>query len=960
MRQLSRLARGYLTACYLLGTCALAWLVWSYQGPALTYADWLLAGVLAVAAATCQVLVVARTSTTGQRSDHLTPAPLFAAVLLVPRPLLGLVIIAAFVPEWYVYRRPWYGQLFNIASFLIAATLARLTLFALTDQYRLSVDVLIMSLGWPHVLLAVPVFLGTQTLLLAWVLKLARGQSFRTSGLFSPNKLLVELGLVCVGLVFAIAWIINPFYGLAAALPLLSIFPALHVPNLKEAASTDPKTGLANMRHFNSVLARHVKQAAPTNQPFSVLMCDLDYLRQINNTYGHQAGDAVLLGVSELIRQHLHDNDLAARFGGEEFVVLLADTAADQAEHIAEQLRAACAATLFTVSTTTSTIKATMSIGVATFPGHGYTPEELLHEADLAVYQAKRDGRNRVVVASRASHALASEWARKHFVPAAMQQRTAHNTPMLPFWQFIRKATQLPDTVEQHHAALAARGGAGVPQPSAHQHARSKPTASVPLRALIATIASAGLLGLLPGFTLAHTDWWTLGLLVVLTVMAEYVAVDVANRGKTSVAVVVILSAALLYGPLGIALTALAFAVSVGIKAHSPPHRIIFNFGTVLLAAEGARWSFNALLPAPLAQAPLVTMLVPAIVAGLVFYLINHLLLCLARGLAEQRVPWQVWRADYLWLWPHYVVMGLLGLTVALAPIKFNTPLGIVVLIAPVVMMHVAIKQYMERTTVYVAELQRLNYRLTDSYEATLHALTRALDTRDEETEEHSQRVKRYTQLIAHQLRLSMDEQETIMRGALLHDIGKIGVPDAILLKTAPLTGDERALIRNHPEIGYTMIAHIPFLAQAAQVVLHHHEAYDGSGYPHALSGEQIPLGARIFAVADAYDAMTSDRPYRRALPHKVACAELARCRGTQFDPLVVDTFLSIGEAELGVVQQEVAVFVQQSRVAAGANYPSSNAHAYAVNEDGVHSSDVENTDAPPHPALLKAHYQQS
>jgi putative nucleotidyltransferase with HDIG domain len=207
------------------------------------------------------------------------------------------------------------------------------------------------------------------------------------------------------------------------------------------------------------------------------------------------------------------------------------------------------------------------------------------------------------------------------------------------------------------------------------------------------------------------------------------------------------------------------------------------------------------------------------------------------------------------------------------------------------------------------------------------------LDTRDEETEEHSQRVKRYTQLIVQRLRLPMDEQETIICGALLHDIGKIGVPDAILLKTAPLTDNERAQVRNHPEIGYTMIAHIPFLAEAAQVVLHHHEAYDGSGYPHQLSSEHIPLGARIFAVADTYDAMTSNRPYRRALPHSVACAELARCRGKQFDPLVVDTFLSIPVAELRAVQQEVAVFVHQSRVTAGANYSPTSEHAYAVNQ---------------------------
>src|SRR3712207_2131708 len=154
-------------------------------------------------------------------------------------------------------------------------------------------------------------------------------------------------------------------------------------------------------------------------------------------------------------------------------------------------------------------------------------------------------------------------------------------------------------------------------------------------------------------------------------------------------------------------------------------------------------------------------------------------------------------------------------------------------------------KQYMDRTAVHVQELRRLTGRLTDSYEATLQALTRALDTRDEETEEHSQRVTRYSELIARRMRVPDAEIAEIARGALLHDIGKIGVPDAILLKRGPLTDEERLRMQQHPEIGFRMIAHIPFLAEAARIVLHHHESYDGSGYPSRLSRDAIPLGSR-------------------------------------------------------------------------------------------------------------------
>jgi putative nucleotidyltransferase with HDIG domain len=133
-----------------------------------------------------------------------------------------------------------------------------------------------------------------------------------------------------------------------------------------------------------------------------------------------------------------------------------------------------------------------------------------------------------------------------------------------------------------------------------------------------------------------------------------------------------------------------------------------------------------------------------------------------------------------------------------------------------------------------------------------------------------------------------------IARAAFLHDIGKMAIPDQILRKPGPLTPDEREIMRTHCEIGYNMVTRIPFLKEAAEIVLSHQEYFDGTGYPRGLRGEQIPLGARIFAVADALDAMISDRPYRKALPIQHAQDEIQRCAGTQFDPKVVDVFLTM------------------------------------------------------------------
>ena len=183
---------------------------------------------------------------------------------------------------------------------------------------------------------------------------------------------------------------------------------------------------------------------------------------------------------------------------------------------------------------------------------------------------------------------------------------------------------------------------------------------------------------------------------------------------------------------------------------------------------------------------------------------------------------------------------------------------------------------------------------LETSNEAILDALLAALDTRDTETDGHSERVTAYTMLLADQLGVPQEEIYHIERGALLHDIGKIGIPDRILLKPGPLTPEEWIEMRKHPVIGFKMCSKIEFLKGAAQIVLHHHERWDGAGYPDGIAGEMIPLGARIFSVVDAFDAMTTDRPYRVAISCSAAYNEIVANRGKQFDPTVVDAFVTV------------------------------------------------------------------
>lgn len=183
---------------------------------------------------------------------------------------------------------------------------------------------------------------------------------------------------------------------------------------------------------------------------------------------------------------------------------------------------------------------------------------------------------------------------------------------------------------------------------------------------------------------------------------------------------------------------------------------------------------------------------------------------------------------------------------------------------------------------------------LERSYDSTLEAMGDALDLRDEETEGHSKRVTAYTIALARRMGLSAEELKVIARGAFLHDLGKIATPDSVLLKPGKLDADEMAIMKEHCRHGYEMVRKIPFLKEASEIVYAHQERFDGKGYPRGLKGEEIPLGARIFAIADTLDAMTSDRPYRKGTTFEAAMEEISRCAGGQFDPEIVKLFLKM------------------------------------------------------------------
>jgi response regulator RpfG family c-di-GMP phosphodiesterase len=215
-------------------------------------------------------------------------------------------------------------------------------------------------------------------------------------------------------------------------------------------------------------------------------------------------------------------------------------------------------------------------------------------------------------------------------------------------------------------------------------------------------------------------------------------------------------------------------------------------------------------------------------------------------------------------------------------------------------------------------QLQSALRQTERSYEDTLEALGAAIDLRDSPTAGHSRRVFLYSMELAKSIGGLEQQLRTMAMGAWLHDIGKLAIPDRILLKPGPLLDHEWQVMRRHARIGYELVKSISFLAGAAEIVLTHHERFDGSGYPQGLGAQEIPFGARIFAVADTLDAMTSDRPYRAALPLQSARDVIARGSGTLFDPLVVAAFLRVANETWAVIAKETVAVQPSSVLAAG------------------------------------------
>jgi diguanylate cyclase (GGDEF)-like protein/putative nucleotidyltransferase with HDIG domain len=631
--------------------------------------DWAIFGVLASAAALAQ-LFPARTP----RDQTYATAVIFLATgaLLLPPELIPLMAVIQHVPEWLKIRYRWYLQTFNICNW----TLALLAGYGVAEAVRAASP---FSAPEPTAavagLAAITAIVAVNHAMLAVMLRLGRGHSLRQTGLFSFENLSTELGLAALGVAVATLWVANPWLIPFALAPLVFIHRSLHVPLLQEAARIDPKTGLFNARHFSALLRAELAHAERFGRPTSLIMADLDLLRDINNSYGHLAGDTVLAGIAKVFQTELREYDVPARFGGEEFAILLPETSRVEALLVAERVRAAVAAQVFDVHTSRDPIGATISMGVATFPEDGADPNELVHRADLAVYRAKLQGRNCVSSAAEDPVASSERSPQLELLPAEDAEQVR---------QIDRRWRRVPVA-----------------------HDRRKTT---------------------------------------------------RRRGELSLS-------------------------------------------RMILLLPRLRRARGNLLP------------------------------------AEPSLP------------------------IRKAGVTTQGQGGA------------------------LAEVDRL---LSERSLGAVEGLLAAIDARDSSTADHSRRAQRLALAIGRKLGLSQRDLDQLGYAALFHDVGKLAIPDAVLLKTGELSAGEWDLIHGHPDEGARIMERLGLPPDAVAAVRHHHERFDGSGYPERLAGEEIPLGARIIHVADAWDSMLAVRSYRPALSEREALRELQRGIGTQFCPRCV------------------------------------------------------------------------
>lgn len=373
--------------------------------------------------------------------------------------------------------------------------------------------------------------------------------------------------------------------------------------------------------------------------------------------------------------------------------------------------------------------------------------------------------------------------------------------------------------------------------------------------------------------------WLHAGFFLLLTLATEAMPINLPRGGGTvSVGFGVTFASVVLFPP-GLAawLSALGSIRRRELTGQVPWLKVLFNRGQVALAVVLASMVYGRLGATPPQISFTGSSVRAMLAAGITIFIVNMSTVAVAISLSQGVPFWSNWLLNFRWSAPHYLALMPLGILIAIVYDSVGAP-GVLLFFVPLLIARYSFQRYND---------------LRDIYLSTITALVRALEQKDPYTRGHSDRVKTYALAVAREMHVPADQLERLEYVALLHDVGKIGIRDTIWMKQGRLDQAEYEEIKRHPVVGAEIIGQIEMLGHDVEIVRHHHEWFDGSGYPDRKAGKNIPIGARILAVADAFDAMTSERPYKPAYGYTEAVEELNRYSGRQFDPEVVQAFLA-------------------------------------------------------------------
>lgn len=888
MGKLNRKAQYYIIFTILAGSVLVILSLTRYQIPG----TWMMLVLSVLASLSLIFKVEGSTNHSHYNISFLVYA--FALVNLGPDKTI-LVILISNLAEWAWYKYSWFIPLFNAASLSLVIVVSQ-ALFLLAQT--LFPPSALSSVA--AVLASLMLFTFLNHLMVGLVIWFTGQGSISESGVFEIFPLMFDFTLMTMGAGTAMLWSLNPYSVVLTLLPLYLIYSTSKVPALERQTEMDVKTGVYNASFFNQALENELKRAHRFDRPLTVVMADLDLLRNINNTYGHLAGDEVLIGVATILKTSVREYDVVARFGGEEFVLLMPEATPEEVFERVESIRKKIEQAEYTVQTSVTPIKATMSFGIAGRQESGQNARQIIHNADAALYHSKLKGRNRVYIYTDRGYM-------ELFKSGEPREQAAADESAYP------DPGPAPAAPIQDDEPDAGDLDAGVDRKLMHAQPNSRAAGAVQIitrrfspEQLVGwmLLVAVSLMALTTPFSYLP-NWWGLGLFVALVALTEWFSIDIYVRETSvSTSAAPLIAGFLMFGPLGVVILSLVLAGVAMFKHGSRLRNFLFEAGNHTIAGLLCV-AMIAHIGKPFTALATWQQLLVSLAASLVIFLSTTLLTALAMTVEHDTSAREVWKIKFSWLSLYYLWMGVLAFGLVLCIDTFG-PLGILVIIGPLSMLRAGQMQYIKRTRTMVKELNEKNLALQHSAgeisrlnEGLLNTLAEVVELRDPYVFGHSKQVARIAELLAKKMGLSQDQARLIHKAGLLHDVGKLGISEAILLKPGKLTDLEYNIIQQHTNIGAEILKSSHSLHDLIPVVYQHHEHYDGSGYPGGLKGSETSIEARIIAVADAVDAMASDRSYRSGRSLDDILTELTRCSGTQFDPQVVEGFVQLA-GELG------------------------------------------------------------